>query len=331
MVAKANAYGFGAKIICKNVENLVDYFAVSNANEFYDLITITSRPIIILSPVYEGLERLIEMGAELVVANYESLDKIIEVTRKVNKVCKVHLAINTGMNRFGFKRILDIENAINILRKTQNIVILGVFSHYYVANNEIFAKNQKVRLGVVYEKIKPYLIKNCIVHLCATDGVYFQNCFDMARVGMGCYTDKIYQTISLKSKLIDIQNVEPNEAVGYGANFVANKKMKVGIVAIGYGDGLMRNIVKNGYVLINKSKAKMIAICMDCLIVDITEIDVKIYDDVTLIGKSGNERIFICDIAHWCDTIEYEIILRITNRVERKYIGWYYANYNRKV
>ena len=321
LVAKANAYGFGAKIICKNVESLVDCFAVSSADEFYDIITITSKPIMVLSPLYEDLEKLIEMGAELVVSNYESLDKILHVSKKVSAICKVHLAVNTGMNRFGFKRIIDIINVINILRKTQNIVVLGVFSHYYYANNEVIAENQKARLGVIYEKVKLLLPENCLFHLCATDGVQSQNCFDMVRVGMGCYTDKIYKTVTLKSKLIEIQSVEENECVGYGANYIANYKMKVGIVAIGYGDGLMRSIVKNGYVLINKNKAKILAICMDCLIVDITEIDAKIYDDVVLIGRDGDKQIFICDIAAWCDTIEYEIILRITNRVERKYIG----------
>lgn len=320
-VAKANAYGFGAKIVCKKVESLVDYFAVSNVDEFYDLITIVSKPILVLSPQYEGIENLIKNGAELVVSNYENLDKILDASKKVSCFCKVHLAVNTGMNRFGFKRIIDIINVINILRKTQNIVICGVFSHYYYANNEIIAENQKARLGVIYEKVKPLLPENCLFHLCATDGVQSQNCFDMVRVGMGCYTDKIYKTVTLKSKLIDIQSVEENECVGYGANFVAKQKMKVGIVAIGYGDGIMRNIVKNGYVLINKNKAKMIAICMDCLIVDITEIDAKIYDDVVLIGCDGDKQIFICDIATWCDTIEYEIILRLTSRVERKYIG----------
>ncbi len=320
MVVKANAYGLGAKKISNYFSDFVDYFAVSSPNEYYEIITNINKPIIVLDPVYEGLESLIERGAELTVSNYESLDKILIASKKINKICKVHIAINTGMNRFGFKRIVDILNIVNILQKTQNIVIYGVFSHYFMSNDKYFAEKQTSKFKDIKDKIDGFL-PGCLFHICATDGVIYNNCFDMARVGIGCYLDATFQTLTLKSKLIDIQILEPGECAGYSAIFVAKKKTKIGIIGIGYGDGIFRNIVKKGYVLINRNRAKIVAICMDCLLVDITEINAKIYDDVVLIGRDGNKQIFICDVASWCGTIEYEVIVRIADRVERKYIG----------
>lgn len=320
MVIKANAYGFGSKLIAEKCEDLVDCFAVSSAYEYYEIITNLRKSVIVLEPVYDDVENLIESGAELTVSNYESLDKILMAVRKTNKICKVHIAVNTGMNRFGFKRIIDILNIVNILQKTQNIVICGVFSHYLMANNDFFAEKQKVLFESIAEKIKEKL-PNCLFHIAATDGVFCNNCFDMVRVGMGCYTDKFYPTITLKSKLVDIQILEVGETAGYSAVFTAKRKTKLGVVAIGYGDGLFRNIVNKGYVLINKNKAKIVAMCMDCLLIDITDIIAKIYDDVVLIGRDGKEQIFICDVASWCGTIDYEIIVRIADRVERKIIG----------
>ena len=134
------------------------------------------------------------------------------------------------------------------------------------------------------------------------------------------YTDKNYQTISLKSRVLDIQILNQNETAGYGAIFVAKQKTKLAIVGIGYGDGIFRNIAKNGYVLINNKFAKIVAVCMDTIIADVTNIDVRIYDEVIIIGKSRDKQIFICDVAKWCDTIDYEIMVRLSERVERRYI-----------
>ena len=149
----------------------------------------------------------------------------------------------------------------------------------------------------------------------------YKNGFDMVRVGMSLYTDKIYQTVSLYSKIVDIQNLEPGEVAGYDAVFKANKRTKLAVVQIGYGDGIFRNIVGRGYVLINGNYAKIVAVCMDSILIDVTGLQVKIQDKVVLIGRSGNKHIFICDVASWCDTIDYEIIIGLAKRVERRYIS----------
>ena len=103
-------------------------------------------------------------------------------------------------------------------------------------------------------------------------------------------------------------------------NIEATQKTKLAAVQIGYADGLFRNIYKNGYVLINDCYAKIVAVCMDSMMVDVTGIKCKIGDQAVLIGKSKTKQIFICDVAGWCDTIGYEIIAKLSSRIKRKYL-----------
>ncbi len=321
VVAKANCYGLGAKTICKNLNNLADAFAVSSAKEFFEIRKFVDKSVLILDPVFCGLKKLIKQKAELTISSFESLEKILKVAEKTNEKIKVHIAVNTGMNRFGFKTKNEIFEVINLIKKSQKIIILGVFSHYFDAKNEKFANFQFKR----FLEIKRFCLEefglNVIYHLASSDGILCKNGFDMVRAGMMLYTDKKYPTITLKSRVLDIQILAPNETAGYGAIYRAKSQEKLAVIGIGYGDGILRNIVKNGYVLINGEYAKIVAVCMDTILVDVTKITVKIYDEVVLIGRCKNKQIFICDMARWCDTIDYEIIVRLSNRIERKYLN----------
>lgn len=323
VVAKANAYGLGAKVICNALDDCSDYFAVSSAKEFYEIKSVVTKPVLILDPVYENVVSLIEAGAELTISNFESLETICKFAGVAKKMCKVHIVVNTGMNRFGFKTFHEFEKAVSILVKIKYISIVGVFSHFYEATNKISSRTQfKIfqEFQSFFKNKFSFYNQNVLFHLSNSDGVFNLNGFDMARVGMSIYTDVLFETVTLKSKIIDIQNLEKDEVAGYSALFKAKKNTKLAVVGIGYGDGIFRNIHKHGYVLISGKKARIVAVCMDSLMIDVTGLDVKVSDDVVLIGKSGSSQIFICDIADWCDTICYDIITRITSRVERKYI-----------
>ena len=143
----------------------------------------------------------------------------------------------------------------------------------------------------------------------------------MARVGYGIYSDEYNKTITLKTKILEIQNLTAGDSAGYSSCFIADKNYKIAIIGIGYGDGIMRNIVQKGYVIISGKLSKILAICMDSMIVDISQIDCNINDNVVIIGKMGNVTISICDIANWCDTIGYEVIVRLSQRIQRIYKG----------
>lgn len=332
MVIKANAYGFGAEKMCENLSEFADYFAVSSGYEFFKINAKTNKPIIILDPVYNGVKELIESGAELTISNIKNCYDIINICKRFNLKAKVHIALNTGMNRFGFSDFCEIKKAILLLEKTQNIIICGVFSHYFNADNENYAKNQNIK----FLAIKKYLEKNLTLktnfHIVASSALNMKNKYDIVRIGMSCYLDNRYETITLYSRILDIQKVKENDFVGYGEITAGSGVKRVAVVGIGYGDGLSRNIVKNGYVLINDKYCKILNICMDCLLVDATNSHAKIFDKVTIIGSDKTNRIFICDLAKWCDTISYDIVIKLSERVERKYIlEKANADYNGKV
>ena len=321
VVLKANAYGLGSKKICKLLNQDADYFAVSSLKEYYEIKTISQKPILILDPVYDGVEKLLKDGAELTVSNFESLNIIDCVSKKLNIKAKVHIAINTGMNRFGFKTKSDILKLISIIKKSQNISVLGVFSHYFSSKNKIFAIYQYFLFNDYVKFFEKNFSKKPIFHLSNSAGVELFNGFDMVRVGIKIFDDTKHNTLSLESKIIDIQTLKKGESAGYEGVFVSKKTgTKIAIVAIGYADGIFRNIVKEGYVLINDNYAKIVAICMDTMLVNVTDFFARIGDRVLIFGKDKTNQIFVCDVARWCDTISYEILTHISKRVKRKYI-----------
>ena len=320
-VVKADAYGLGARKICKTIGSVVDYFAVSSAKEFFDIKNLTNKPILILCPIYENITKLARFKCEFCVSNKEQFELFkTEAKRNKNIVYKIHLKINSGMNRFGMTSVHDIIDIVESCQKTQNIFICGIFSHFFDAKNEYFSQKQiKIVEDIKNEIEKRFKLPQLIFHISSTYGIDNNNSFDMVRVGMGLYSDEKFETIKLKSKVVELQNILPGETAGYSRCFVAKKETKVAVVSIGYADGILRQIAGRGYVLIRDEICKILAVCMDSIIVDVTSRNVKLYDDVILIGKDQQNQIFICDVATWCDTISYEIISRLSYRIKRRY------------
>lgn len=333
-VVKADAYGLGAKNICLAIDDLVDFFAVSSADEFFEIKKKTKKQIIILDPIYENITKLAKSSCNFCVSNFDYFKMIIDKSKsQPNVEFKIFVAINTGMNRFGFREYKDIEKVFKIVEKTQNVSIFGVFSHFCCGNDEIFAKTQSDKLLNIKDKLsKKFDLFNVCFSISNTAGFNFGKQFDMFRIGIGLFLNKNYSCFSLESKIIEIQQVFAGETVGYGRLFLAGKNIKVAVCQIGYADGIMRKLAGVGYVLICGKYSKILAVCMDSIIVDITNIDCKIGDTVTIIGKNGDKQIFVCDVAGWCDTIEYEIMTRLSKRIKRVYfVGETYANNNRKI
>lgn len=277
----------------------------------------------ILDPIYDKktLKKLIKSSCELTVSNFESYEKLVQISKQLNEKIYIHIALNTGMNRFGFKSSSEILKMLSLHKKTQNIVIKGVFSHYFLANNQKIDIFQQNKFNYFFNILSKNLSQKPIVSMCASEGTRFAPFGDMVRIGYGLYDDLTFDTVTLKSKILEFQVLNRGETAGYDGIFVAKKLTKLAVVGIGYGDGLMRSITKKGYVLVSGKPAKIVAICMDCLLIDVSKITCNIDDDVIIIGKSGENKISICDIAGWCDTIGYEIIVRLSDRIKRKFVG----------
>lgn len=321
VVVKANAYGLGAKKICKTLNVFADYFAVSSKNEFFEIKNLTTKPILLLDPIYENITKLVSFGCEICVSNLTQFELIkVEANKNKSIVYKIHIKINSGMNRFGFNKIDDIIKVIEECQKTQNIFIRGVFSHYFNAKSDKYAEKQLSIFEDVKNKIlNKFNLNKTIFHISNSDGLEKFAAFDMVRVGMRIYDDYFHETVKLKSKVVEIQELDVGESAGYSRCFIAENKTRIAVVAIGYADGIMRRIAGRGFVLVNDQFCKILAVCMDSIIIDVTCVNAKLYDDVVLIGKDKQNKIFICDVASWCDTIPYEIITRIGCRVKRRY------------
>ncbi len=332
-VVKANAYGLGAKKICGEINDLVDYFAVSSEDEFFDINDVSKKPILLLDPIYKNITKLARFNCEFCISNKTQLELFLkEADENKDVAYKLHVAFNSGMNRFGFNTEEEVWECIDLIKKTQNISIIGVFSHFYAGNNRDFAKTQLDKLS----KLKTFLVKktdnyHLMFHISNTAGFANERGFDMCRIGLGMFLNDNNSVFSLESKIIEIQHLKPGETVGYGGGFFVTKKTDVAVVAIGYADGVFRKIVGKGFVIVNGCLCQILAVCMDSIIIDITSVKAKLQDTVTLIGKNGGREIFVCDFANWCDTIEYEIMTRFSKRVKRVYIGGQNANHNRKV
>lgn len=333
-VVKADSYGLCSRKICKEIDSVVDYFAVSCEKEFLEIKSYITKPVLILDPIYENITKLARLNCEFCVSNIFQFEKILKFSKRNKNIkYKIHLKVNTGMNRFGFMNIEEIFEVFKKVQKTQNIFIIGVFSHFYMGNNKNIADFQLKRFESLKFKLSlQFDVSNIIFHISNTDGFEVGKNLDMVRIGIGMFLKYNQNTIELKSKIIEIQNLKPNETAGYSLGFISENNMKVAVVSIGYADGIFRRIAVRGFVLISGKLCKILAVCMDSIIVDVTNVSVKLCDDVTLIGKSEDKQIFVCDIANWCDTIEYEILTRISKRVKRVFVGGTaYANHNRKI
>lgn len=333
-VIKANAYGFGYKKICYLLRNSVDYFAVARLKEFLDYKKLDfSVPCLILNPLDKReISSAVENGAEMTISNLQNLIDIQEISKTKNIVARVHLKIDSGLSRFGLNDEKELDGLLKVLKTCSNIQLVGVYSHIHSASNQKITayQRQKFQRSIEIIRNKGY---NPIIHFANSEGLKNkQNVFDMVRLGFDLYDLGGNCSHSLEANVLEIKNLQKGQTAGYDAKFCPKKPTKIAICSIGYADGVPRRFSKKGYVLIKGIKCKVVAICMDVLMVDISATnDVQIGEKVVVFGKFCQSHISVCDFAKNCDTIPYEIYTNISNRVKRIYKWRRNASYIREI
>lgn len=230
------------------------------------------------------------------------------------------------MSRLGFYK-KDINKIIDLV-KSYEIKIEGLMSHFPSADiDKEFTLKQIEDFKSIVNLFRKNKIYPEYIHIQNSAGLIYKCDFcNLVRVGLVLYGEKPFEDFPLniknimylKARLISIKNIKKGQKISYCGTFKAKKDMKAGIVSFGYADGLPRAVSNKGYVLIKGKKAYIIGnITMDMTIVDLTDIDAKIGDEVIIIGKSGKEEIKFSDIAKMSDTISYEIMCGISKRVKR--------------
>lgn len=349
-VIKDNAYGLGIEnILPILLENKCDYFAVAYIEEAVKIQKLLENlklknqngKIKVMALNYvkpENVGDAIRNNIELTVFNFLQLLDYLKILDEFfeNMTLKIHIKVNSGMNRLGFDKneileLVKIVKKYNLNNKSKNrLEIISIFSHISDAENQAETEKQVEK----YEKILKIFSQNNVrygySHLQASPLLFKYGKkynYDFARIGMALYgmeplsTDVgLLDVITVKSKIINIRNVKKNDKVSYGSKGIVKHDSKIGIVAIGYAHGLQKQIENSNkaYILVNGQKAKIIGeICMDMIFVDLTNIEnVKMNDEVVIIGSQKNaengivEKITLRQMARWAKTIQDDVLTK---------------------
>ncbi len=328
-VVKANAYGHGSIKVAKICELVtVDYLAVATFDEARLLrknnITL---PILIIGYIdKENIEEAIQNNITLSLYCIEAGEAIIKATEKLNQKAKVHLKIDTGMHRLGFLPENFVKHYQEII-KSDFIEVEYIYSHFADFHNEDYSQEQITILKELVGEIKAKNLPVPKVHFSRSESLIDSAVdFEMVRPGLALYglCDNIpglKPALTFKTKIAQVKNIKEGDCVGYCLTYKAEKPMKIATIACGYADGYGRNFSNKGEVIIRGKKCPVIGrVCMNLTIVDVSEVsDVKMGDEVILIGKDNGVEITASELAQKIDSIPYEIVARIPADIPRIY------------
>lgn len=321
---KSNAYGHGLHQVVKMSHGIVDMYMTATLEEAIEIKRIAPfKDVFIDLPLLEGeeLKEAIERGFIFNIVTACQLKLLSGLPYNLRRKARLQVEFDTGMNRTGFK-----HNDINLLNDFfldhPEIKVEGVFTHYATGIEDKEALNKQYDIFKdILSKIRFYYAS---VHSENSAALLTFNFEDMHYVRPGItlygmkpspsYNIDLLPVLSWKSVVIDVKDVKKGEGVSYGPTFIAQRDMKIATVPVGYGDGYPRNLSNKGYVIIRDKRVKIIGtICMNHFMVDVSGIDnVKVGDEVVVIGNAKDESISAEEIAALSGTINYEITTRIS-------------------
>jgi len=338
-ILKANAYGHGLVEVAQHMEKLgVDYLGVAVLEEG---ILLRERgvtaPILVLGGIL-GNQTLHFLKHELTItaSSIEKLCKVDEMAAQLGVKAKVHLKIDTGMERIGV-HYYSAESILETALKCENVHIEGIFSHF--ANSDTadlrHARLQIERFNEVLHFYERHGLQLPPLRHMSNSGAILQlpeANFDIVRPGLLLYgvypssetarTVKVRPALSWKSRVVYFKVIKPGHPVGYGSTWETDHLVRAITVPVGYGDGYFRSMSHNAEVLIHGNRYPVVGlISMDQIVVNIEWDSAYNNDEVILIGEMGDKSITIEDLAEWAGTIPYEILTNINTRVPRVYVG----------
>lgn len=333
-VVKAYAYGSDAVEIANYLQSLdVDYFAVAYTYEGVALrkngIT---KPILVLHPQAVNFKTLIKHNLEPSLYNTKILNAFITTVSNEKKAgYPIHIKFNTGLNRLGFWEN-DADDIISKLKASKAVKVKSLFSHLAASedlNEKAFTLNQISS----FKATSKYMIKALgytpILHMCNTSGIlnYPEAHFNMVRAGIGLYgygnsekeNKHLKPITTLKTIISQIHHIEKGESVGYNRAYKSDTYQKTATLPIGHADGIGRQYGNgNGFVMINGQQAPIIGnVCMDMIMVNITDIDCNEGDEVIVFGIENHT---VEHLANRTNTISYELLTAISQRVKRVFV-----------
>ncbi len=337
IVIKADAYGHGAVVLAKKLDDLADYYGVATIDEAVELREAgIKKPILIIGYTdCEDYERLLAYNITQAVYDVEACRKLSELAISKNTKAKVHIKVDTGMSRIGFQVTEDDIKAAATLKDMPGLEIEGIFTHYAKADeiDKHYAYGQKEKFLRFIRGLEDRGITFSIKHIDNSAGTMEMDDseFDMVRLGIVTYglypseeVDKaviIKPAMSLIAHVAHVKTVPANVGVSYGWTYITNKETKIATVTVGYADGYPRAQSNIGRVIIHGQYAPIIGrVCMDQIMVDVTDIpDVAVRDEVILIGSDNGACISVEEVAAPAASFNYELVCNVARRVPRVY------------
>jgi alanine racemase len=334
-VVKANAYGHGAvpvasalekagatMLACADIEEAV---ALRRAGIGVEILVFGALGVSDVSGVFDN--RLTPT------ISTPSAGRALQAAAAARGVrLRYHLKIDTGMNRLGL-RYDNLSRTLPELIASENLEIAGLYTHFATADDpknplmeEQRTRFERVRAHLAGQGIRPRLVHAANSAALLRDSRVW---FDLVRPGLLLYgvvppplasTLSLRPALSLRSRLVAVKHIRAGEIVSYGARFVADRPTRIAVVPAGYADGLDTRLEGRGIALVRGRRARVVgAVCMDMLMLDITDIEAYPGDEVVFLGAQGGERIEVREMASAIGTIPWEILCRLGSRIERRY------------
>jgi len=338
LVIKADAYGHGAEVIAEEMQDLADYFGVAEIDEAVELRKGgVTKPILILGYTDETeYEDLLNYDVTQAVFDVEKAESLSLLAEKMGKKARVHIKVDSGMGRIGFRVTEEEINKAAQLFSLPGLSVEGIFTHFAKADekDKTSAMEQYRKFSYFVSNLESRGYKLGIRHIDNSAGAMelHSEGFDMMRLGIVIYglypseeVDKsvvIHPAMSLVSHITFIKDVPEGCGISYGHTFVTDRKTRVATVSAGYADGYPRAQSGIGRVLIRGQYAPILGrVCMDQFMVDVTNIEgAEVGDEVTLFGADGDNRISVEEVAEPAVSFNYELVCNVARRIPRVYV-----------
>ncbi len=339
-IVKANGYGHGAVEVAQVLQDCgISDFGVAYVLEGEKLRKggITGNILILSYTDRENWQKAVDLNCTMSVVSPANAIELNQFAVEKGILIPVEIKVDTGMRRLGTEAVCSDED-IRTLYGQSNLKVCGTFSHLCCADSfepdDIeFTRIQNRRFAGFIDHVRSLGYSTGRCHLAASSGIlnYPEIKYDSCRPGFILYgfdvgeVNKGYDrkpVMSMYSRIEHIKTVGKGEGISYGRVYYTDRERKIATVSVGYADGYPRNLTGKAYVLVNGKRADVVGrICMDQMMIDVTDIDdVKVEDVVTLIGKDHDEVITVEDVARWAETVGHEIVTRISGRVNRNLV-----------
>ncbi|MBY0109688.1 MAG: alanine racemase [Candidatus Babeliaceae bacterium] len=341
VVVKADAYGHGLELmgkLCQENSNVSWLFTAGITEAVCLRKQGVTKPILVLAYVDDDIEYLVEYDITYTLADMHTAHMLSKSAQHMKKTISVHLEIDTGMSRLGFKQDEHLPNTIKEILRLEGICIKGIFTHLSDTNNSdyFFTKNQLKRFDIAAHAVEVTLGKKLFKHALASGALHISHeySYDGVRIGSNAYGIwksplqqqrilalnpelELRPLLTWKTRIIDVKHISAGDAVGYHRTFIAPKAMKIAILPIGYSDGYPRGLSHKAGVLVRGSYTPIVGIIsMNLMVIDVSAVgSVRIDDEVVLCGDFPG--ITPEDLAIVTDSLHLEFLARISPSIPR--------------